>query len=140
MRRVDEISKTDLAKLKAKLEIQMSGYRQQREAAQRCQDTLKEITDLSLEELIQSEMLRCYQENTLLAVEMKTLVMGSIGVEVPDGFSSGGAVDAAIGEYKDLITDTVTDSILSEIANDDVREILRNGVSGSLEAFRSSGA
>lgn len=140
LRRVDEISKTDLAKLKAKLEIQMSGYRQQREAAQRCQDTLKEITDLSLEELIQSEMLRCYQENTLLAVEMKTLVMGSIGVEVPDGFSSGGAVDAAIGEYKDLITDTVTDSILSEIANDDVREILRNGVSGSLEAFRSSGS
>lgn len=94
---------------------------------------------LQAEELVQSETLRCYEENTLLAVELKTLVMGSLGADVPDSFEQESAVDASLSEYRDYFTDAVKDSILSEIASDNVRKVLENGMSGALNAYRFGG-
>lgn len=134
-----QVTEVDIAKLKAKLEIVRSNYNDQNDEAQQYMDMAKAASNIRTEERMQSEMLRCYEENTLLAAELKALVMGSLGADVPDSFASESAVDQTLTECGDYFTDAVKESVLSEIASDDVREILKNGISGALDTYRSGG-
>lgn len=133
------VTEADLAKLKAKLEMLQSSYNDQNDMAREYLDMAKAASDIGTEERMQSEMLRCYEENTLLAAELKALVMGSLGADVPDSFASESAVDAALAEYGDYFADAVKESVLSEIASEEVRDVLKNGISGALDTYQSGG-
>lgn len=138
-----EISNTEIAKLETTLEIYWNTYEELRREAENYDCLGRGMSEAEMQELIQSEILRCYEENTLLAVELKTLVMGSVGVEVPSGFATGDDVlDNYVGYVKDTATGVLSsyaDGVVSEIAGDEVKDILKNGISGGVEAYRNSG-
>lgn len=130
------VSEEDLELLKMQLEIAKTKNSQFKKNIEDYQNMEQGFGTEELQELVQSELLKCYEENTLLAVEMKTLIMGSFGVEVPSGFASG---DSVTEKYEDYITSTVVDGVLSEIASEDVQELLKNGIDGAVEAYNANG-
>lgn len=138
-----QISDLDIQKLEVTLEMQWDGYEKLREKAELYDGLGNGITEAELRELVQSEIIKCYEENTLLAVELKTLILGSVGVDVPSGFATG---DKALEDYaayvKNTISEAVTaniDGVISEVAGDEVKEILKDGVNGAVAEYKKNG-
>ena len=96
----------------------------------------KKLSEEKVNQLLQNQILKCYKENIILAIEAKTLAMESFGVEVPADFSNG---KSAMEEYTDYISETVVDSVLSEIASEDVQDILKGGIDGAVEVYHEQG-
>ncbi len=93
-----------------------------------------------IEELAEQEVVRCYEENVALAVEIKSLLMGSLGVDVPTGFSSNS--DEMYEDYGDYLEENVmsgVDSILSEVASEEVKSLIITGVTAGAEGFADGG-
>ncbi len=130
-----EITKQDIARLEAQLAVVLSANERLKKEAALYETSSHELSQEELEELVQSEILQCYEENTLLAVEIKTVVLESLGVEIPDSFPNEDVMD----DYVQFVKDTVTEGVLSQIASEDVQELLKYGVEGAVDAYKSAG-
>lgn len=137
-----ERSDAEVKKLELTLNLKWNTYEKLRDDAL-CMDQIGQgMSEEEIQELVQSEILRCYEENTLMAVEIKTVVMGSFGCSVPTGFSTGEDVMSDYGSY---VANTVSSAIdvqgvLDEIASPQVQELLKNGVEGAVSSYQSSGS
>lgn len=94
------------------------------------------LTNEEIERLVQEKMLQCYEENMVLALEVKAFTMESFGVAVPAGFTSE---DDAWEDYKDYLKDDLIDSVVSQFAPDSVKGVLKDGVDGALDAYMEQG-
>lgn len=132
----------ELKKLELTLDLRWNVYEELRDQDIRLEQLKGSLSEEQLQELVQSEILRCYEENTLLAVEIKTVVMGSLGCTVPTGFSTG---EDVMKDYGDYVKNTVLSAInvqgvIDDIASPQVQEVLKNGVEGAIESYRTSGS
>lgn len=73
----------------------------------------------------------------------QVLTAGRVGVDVPSGFATG---DKALEDYaayvKNTISEAVTaniDGVISEVAGDEVKEILKDGVNGAVAEYKKNG-
>ncbi len=137
-----EKSDAEVKKLELTLALRWDTYEELRDQALRIEQMGQEMSEEEIQELVQSEILRCYEENTLLAVEIKTVVMGSLGCTVPTGFSTG---EDVMSDYGDYVKNTVSSMIdvqgvIDEIASPQVQSLLKNGVEGAVSAYRNSGS
>ena len=135
-----ERSDAEVRKLELTMELRWNAYEKLRDQASRMDQMGQGLSEEEIRELVQSEILRCYEENTLLAVEIKTVVMGSLGCTVPAGFSTG---EDVMRDYGDYVKNTVLSKIdvqgvIDEIASPQVQAVLKNGVEGGLAAYQSS--
>ncbi len=94
------------------------------------------LANEEIERLVQEKMLQCYEENTLLALEIKAFALESFGVSVPTGFSSE---DDAWEDYKEYLKDDIINSVLSQFAPDYAVGLLRNGIDGAVDAYVEQG-
>jgi hypothetical protein len=62
--------------------------------------------------------------------------MGSFDVNVPDGFADG---DTVISQCEEYLSSSMLDLVLSQVATDDVKDILKNGVDGATAAYEQQG-
>lgn len=136
-----QVSDTELRKLELTLESYWNSYEELREQAESYDRMEQGMSEADMKDLVRSEVLRCYEENTLLAVEIKTLVMGSVGVSVPTGFSTG---EDAMRSYSDYVENTLSSivnvqGVIDEIASPEVQEVLKNGMSGAIEVYQNQG-
>ncbi|MCM1194162.1 MAG: hypothetical protein NC389_17280 [Acetatifactor muris] len=134
-------SDAEVKKQELTLELRWNAYEKLRDQAKRYEQLEKGLSEEEVQELIQSKILQCYEENTLLAVEIKTVVMGSLGCPVPSGFTTGDDVMAAYGDYVMGTISSAVDvqGVIDDIASPEVQEILKNGVEGALSAYDSGG-
>ncbi len=95
----------------------------------------EQLTEEEIQEIAQSRILQCYEENVVLAVESKTLLMGSLGVSVPSGFDTESATDA----YEDYLQEEITEGVLSMIGSESVQNAVRYGIDGAVESYESGG-
>lgn len=93
-------------------------------------------SDDELKKLIQSRILKSYEENVLIAVEIKTLMLESLGVEVPEGFSKG---EDEFDDYAGYLKDDIVNSVKDTVATGDARDVLESGISGAIEGYSSGG-
>lgn len=117
-----EMLETKLGELQPKLEFYQSLPEQLLE------DEIKEIA--------QSRVLQCYEENVVLAVEAKTLLMGGLGVPIPSEFDTTAATD----NYEEYLKDEITESLLGEIGSDQVKNAVKFGIDGAVDAYQSEGS
>ncbi|MBO5242003.1 MAG: hypothetical protein J6B19_04950 [Lachnospiraceae bacterium] len=132
----EEITEQDINDLKLQIEIAQSNVNMLERANAVYAKMSEGYTEEEINRIVDSEVMKCYQENTLLAIEMKTLIMGSFGVQVPTMFGSG---ESPTKQYEDYIKESVSDLVISQVADEDVQEILKNGWDGALEAYESDG-
>ena len=136
-----QVSDTELRKLELTLESHWNTYVKLREQAEMYDRMENGVSEDDMKALVRGEILRCYEENTLLAVEIKTLVMGSVGARVPTGFSTGEDVMKSYGGYvEDTLKSLVNvQGVIDEIASPEVQEVLKNGFDGAMEAYQDRG-
>lgn len=139
--RQTERSDAEVKKLELAMELRWNAYEELRDRLILIEQLGEGMSEEEIQTLAQSEILRCYEENTLLAVEIKTVVMGSLGCSVPTGFATG---DDVMGDYGNYVKNTLTSMIdvqgvIDEVASPEVQELLKNGVEGALSSYSSSG-
>ncbi len=137
-----ERTDAELKKLELTLDLRWNVYEELRDQDIRLEQLKGSLSEGQLQELVQSEILRCYEENTLLAVEIKTVVMGSLGCTVPTGFSTG---EDVMKDYGDYVKNTVLSAInvqgvIDDIASPQVQAVLKNGIEGAVESYRANGS
>ena len=119
----EEITEQDINNLKMQIEIAQTNINSYEKSVAVYEKMSEGYTEEEINRIIESEVMKCYQENTLLAVEMKTLIMGSFGVQVPTVFGSG---ESPTEQYEDYISETVSDMVISQVADEEVQEDLKN--------------
>lgn len=132
----NEITEHDIKKLETQIDVLQKYKKKLIKEMQVYEQWSKGFTEKEIEEFIQSEIIKCYEENILLALEAKTLVMGSFDVQVPTGFSNG---EAVMEEYGAYISNTVLNGILNEVATEPVKDVLKNGIDGAIDAYKEQG-
>ncbi len=135
----ETVTKADLTKQKARMESAKGEYESKYAYAERVKK-LHAFSGEELRRLFQTKMGDCYRENTLYATEIKALVMGSLGADVPDEFVVGDdfvddtikdTVDGIAGYYKN----ESMEALLSGIESDEVKDILKDGINTSLDSI-----
>lgn len=129
------ISQVDIEKQQAKLEMYRKKLDEVQPRLEFYESLPKQLTEEEIQEIAQSRILRCYEENIILAVESKTLLMGSLGVSVPSGFDTESATD----NYEDYLKEELTEGVLSMIGSENVQNAVRYGIDGAVEAYESGG-
>ncbi|MCI9143119.1 MAG: hypothetical protein HFH87_10945 [Lachnospiraceae bacterium] len=139
----EQVERTDaeVKKLELMMDLRWNAYEELRDRLIRIEQLGDGMSEEEIQELVQSEILRCYEENTLLAVEIKTVVMGSLGCSVPAGFATG---DDVMSDYGNYVMNTLTSMIdvqgvIDEVASPEVQELLKNGVEGAISGYQSGG-
>lgn len=129
------VMQADIQTNKIKLEILQEKLDELQSRLEFYQSLPENLSEEEIKEIAQSRILQCYEENVVLAVEAKTLLMGGLGVSVPNGFNTTGATD----NYEDYLKDEITESILGDIGSEQVKDAVKYGINGALEAYESEG-
>lgn len=96
----------------------------------------EQLSEEEIQEIAKSRVLQCYEENVVLAVEAKTLLMGGLGVPVPSGFDTTSATD----DYEEYLKEEIMESLLGEIGSDKVKDAVKYGIDGAVEAYEAEGS
>ncbi len=150
----DEISHADIQKLEMKLEKleqQETGLLESLAAWRALPDGL---TKEQLDTIARSRVIQCYEENVVLAVEAKTLLIGGLGVSIPSGYAQDDAM-AAYGDYlkeqlgvgglnsvDDLggyLAGELMEGVVGQVGSEAVQNAVRYGMEGALDAYKADG-
>lgn len=131
----EKITQTDIEKQQIKLKMLQEKLEEVQPRLELYESFPEQLTEEEMQEIVQSRILRCYEENVILAVESKTLLMGSLGVSVPTGFDTKSATD----NYEDYLQEELTEGVLSMIGSENVQNAVRYGIDGAVEAYESGG-
>lgn len=131
-----QIQQSDIDRVRDKIEMLRKSNAELEAEAAVYQKYVNGLTKEEIERLVQEKILQCYEENMVLALEVKAFTMESFGVSVPTGFSSE---DDAWEDYKSYMKDELIEGILSQFAPDSVTGILKDGVNGALDAYVEQG-
>ena len=77
-------------------------------------------------QLADAKLVSCYEENVVLALEIKALIMESLGVDVPIDFETN---STALDSYTEYFKDETVGKLASELGVDDVDAYLEKGMS-----------
>lgn len=131
-----QITQADIEKEKIKLELVQSRLDEVQPQLEFYQSLPEQLSAEVIEEIAQSRILQCYEENVVLAVEAKTLLMSGLGVPVPSGFNTTRATD----DYEEYLKEEITESIVGQIGSENVQNAVRYGIDGALEAYEADGS
>lgn len=129
------VMQADIQTNKIKLEMLQEKLNELQPRLEFYQSLPESLSEEEIKEIAQSRILQCYEENVVLAVEAKTLLMGGLGVSVPTGFDTSSATD----NYEDYLKDEITESILGDIGSEQVKDAVKYGINGAVEAYESEG-
>lgn len=128
-----ELTEMDVKKLELKLETVRGSCEHYSIRKQYYQGILDyDSQSVNYDELIQQRLLKCYQENTMLALEMKTLLVASLGVEVPNNpEQQEGMTEKWLVDLRQNILDTTMNSV----ASPEVIEYVKGGFAIAKDAY-----
>lgn len=130
-----ELTEMDLKKLQMKLETIEGVYAGYAKSTEYYQAVIAyDPNAVNYDELIQNRILSCYEENVALALEMKTLLVESVGVEVP-GVDTGNTMTE---EWISYVKDNVKDVVQNSVASPEVVEAVQNGFSFAKETYENN--
>lgn len=130
-----EISQVDIEKQQMKLQMLQEKLDEVQPRLEFYESLPEQLTEEEIQEIAQSRILQCYEENVILAVESKALLMGSLGVSVPSGFDTESATD----HYEDYLKEELTEGVLSMIGSENVQNAVRYGIDGAVGSYEAGG-
>lgn len=130
------ITQADIQTQKMKLEMIQNRLDEVQARLEFYQSLPEQLSEEEIREIAQSRILQCYEENVVLAVEAKTLLMGGLGVPVPSGFDTTSATDS----YEDYLREEITEGILSQIGSENVKDAVKYGIDGAIDAYEADGS
>lgn len=110
----EDVSEAELKKLEVKYDALLS---YDEDAMDRFNHA-DSITKEDMEKMVQETIIKCQEENIAIALEEKALLMGAIGVNVPDNFAIN---TQGWDEYTVYLQDTITDGLFAQIGGDDTK-------------------
>lgn len=129
------VIQADIQTNKVKLKMLQEKLNELQPRLELYQSLPESLSEEEIKEIAQSRILQCYEENVVLAVEAKTLLMGGLGVPIPSGFNTSGATD----NYEAYLKDEITESILGDIGSEQVKDAVKYGINGAVDAYESEG-
>lgn len=130
------ITQADIQTQEIKLELLQERLDEVESRLEFYQSLPDQLSEEEIREIAQSRILQCYEENVILAVEAKTLLMGGLGVPVPSGFDTTAATDS----YEDYLKDEITESILGQVGSEKVKDAVKYGIDGAIDAYERDGS
>lgn len=127
------ITQADIQTQKMKLEMIQDRLDEVQPRLEFYQSLPDQLSEEEIREIAQSRILQCYEENVVLAVEAKTLLMGGLGVPIPSGFDTTSATDS----YEDYLKEEITESILGQIGSEKVKDAVKYGIDGAIDAYKA---
>ena len=86
-----KITQLDIEKQETRLELLQTRLDEVQPQLEFYQSLPESLSDEDIHEIAQKRILQCYEENVVLAVEIKAVLMDSLGVSLPAGFSGNSA-------------------------------------------------
>lgn len=129
------ITQADILTQETKLEMLQERLDEVQPRLEFYQSLPDQLSEEEIREIAQSRILQCYEENVVLAVEAKTLLMDGLGVPVPSGFDTVSATD----NYEDYLKEEITEGILGQIGSDQVKDAVKYGIDGAIDSYESEG-
>lgn len=131
-----KITQLDIEKQETRLELLQTRLDEVQPQLVFYQSLPESLSDEDVHEIAQKRILQCYEENVVLAVEIKAVLMDSLGVSLPSGFSSNSAAD----DYVEYLKEDVVGGIVDQIASEPVQDAVKNGIDGAIEAYEAEGS
>lgn len=130
------ITQSDIRTQETRLEVLQKRLDEVQPKLEFYQSLPEQLSEDEIKEIAQSRVLQCYEENVVLAVEAKTLLMGGLGVPIPSEFDTANATD----NYEDYLKEEITETLLGEIGSDQVKNAVKYGIDGAVDAYESEGS
>lgn len=128
-------SQEDIEKLEMKLKMMEEKEADVLSALEVWRSLPDSLTEEQIHTIAKSRVLQYYEENVVLAVEAKTILMDSLGVPVPQYH----AEEDAMAEYGDYLKDEITGGLIGQVGSKGVQDAVRYGLDGALDAYEADG-
>lgn len=131
-----EITQIDIQTQETKLQMLIEQEAEIQAKLEFYQSLPETLSEEERKEIMQHRILKYYEENVLLALEAKTLLMGSLGVPIPSEFNAAKATD----DYEAYLLDELTGELVGQIGSEEVQSAVRYGIDGAIESYREDGS